>query len=107
MACKVTYYGNDLQPSKLYNELVNRFGVARGEFMYLSSKLPQFTTDNMNDQGEPSIQAVVDADFKFTPKNKTQALGVIVFDLMQFEVGMRGGGVGQTISTGTVSYHVI
>jgi len=66
MACKRTYYGKDLQPSQLFNQLKARFGESRGEQLYLLSKKFNIQGD-LNEQGEPSVQTVVDAVGSISP----------------------------------------
>jgi hypothetical protein len=69
MACIRTYYGNDLKPSILFQQLVDRFGESRGEQMYLLSKSREIKTDRTV-QGEPTIDAVLNANLQEANKSK-------------------------------------
>jgi hypothetical protein len=69
MACIRIYYGNDLKPSILFQQLVDRFGESRGEQVYLLSKSRKIKTDRTI-QGEPTIDAVLNANLQEASKSK-------------------------------------
>jgi len=59
MGCITTYLTEDGVESRLYNELVDRFGQAQGEVMYLNSKLYNWSSLDLNVQGEPTLQTLL------------------------------------------------
>jgi len=60
MACKRTYYGNDLQPSQTFETLKDQFGEARAEELYLRSKQINFSESEINKQGDATPEAIIE-----------------------------------------------
>ena len=61
MGCKKIYYGNDGQPSELYQQLVGRFGEVAGESMYLQTYRMDSKSLSLNQQGEPKMEELLSA----------------------------------------------